>query len=77
LLPYATDTYDAIAYADMRAFRAPFIEIHEINFFILLVVAVLHIGAVVVTELKERNGLVSAMITGRKVFDDKPVDDEP
>jgi len=27
-----------------------------------------------VTELKERNGLVSAMFTGKKVFVEKPFD---
>jgi Ni/Fe-hydrogenase 1 B-type cytochrome subunit len=28
-----------------------------------------------VTELREGGGIVSAMFTGRKVFDRKPVDD--
>jgi VIT1/CCC1 family predicted Fe2+/Mn2+ transporter len=36
---------------------------------------VIHIVGVVVTELREGGGLVSAMFTGRKVFDRKPVDD--
>jgi cytochrome b len=35
----------------------------------------IHIVGVVVTELREGGGLVSAMFTGRKVFDRKPADD--
>ena len=65
-------------YKEMRAFREPFIEIHEIGFFILCALVVLHIAGVVFTELKEKNGIVSAMITGEKVIDgeaeDKPAD---
>ena len=34
----------------------------------------LHITGVVVSEIRERNGLVSAMFTGNKVFSNKPVD---
>ncbi len=62
------------AYKEMRSFRGPFIETHEIGFFILLFLVLLHIVGVVVTELKERNGLISAMITGDKVLDDEPLD---
>ena len=32
--------------------------------------------AVVMTELREGGGLVSAMITGRKTLDQPPVDDD-
>tara|TARA_R110001583_G_scaffold141252_3_gene293377 strand:+ start:1365 stop:1895 length:531 start_codon:yes stop_codon:yes gene_type:complete len=34
LLPYAAQMYDAEAFKSMRAFRSPFIEIHEINFYL-------------------------------------------
>ena len=49
--------------------------IHYWNFYALLVVIVLHITGVVVTELREGSGVVSAMFTGRKVFDREPRDD--
>ena len=62
------------AYKEMRDFRKPIITTHYYMFFILLVLVVVHIVGVIVTELKERNGLVSAMITGEKVLDGKPVD---
>jgi len=74
LVPYAKEMLDPEAYKSMRAFRAPFIEIHEINFFILSGVIFLHIAAVVITEIKEGGGIISAMVTGKKVFDKEPVD---
>jgi Ni/Fe-hydrogenase 1 B-type cytochrome subunit len=72
--PYAPQLYDAVAYAQMRAFRGPIVELHETTFFILLVVTGLHIAAVVITELRERNNIISAMFTGRKTFDAPPRD---
>lgn len=73
--PYSEVGIDKEAYEAMRDFRAPFKEVHEINFFLLVIAIVLHLMGVVVTELRERNGLVSAMFTGRKVFRDKPLDE--
>jgi cytochrome b len=74
--PYSEDGIDKAAYKEMRDFRSPFKTTHEITFFILLGLIVLHLFGVVVTELRERNGLVSAMFTGRKVFRDKPLDED-
>jgi Ni/Fe-hydrogenase 1 B-type cytochrome subunit len=51
------------------------LTIHYWNFYALLVLIVLHITGVVVTELREGGGVVSAMFTGRKVFDREPRDD--
>ncbi len=62
------------AYAEMRAFRKPFITTHYYVFYILLVFIVLHITAVIVAEIKESNGLVSAMFSGKKILSEKPVD---
>ena len=58
----------------MREFRQPFITTHVYVFYILVVAILLHIAGVVVTELKEKSGLVSALFTGQKVFKNKPVD---
>ncbi len=74
LVPGAKEMLDPEGYAAMRQFREPFIAIHKLAFFALLIAIVLHITAVIVTEVKERNGLVSAMFTGFKVFDKKPED---
>ena len=74
LVPYSPHMYDEAAWESMRAFRKPFITAHYYCFYALVVMIVVHIAAVVVTELREGGGIVSAMFTGRKVLGDKPVD---
>mgnify|MGYP001812247887 FL=1 len=74
LVPYAPQMYDEDAWQGMRAFREPFITVHYYGFFALLVLIVLHVTAVVVTELRGGGNLVSAMITGRKVLSESPAD---
>jgi Ni/Fe-hydrogenase 1 B-type cytochrome subunit len=65
---------DPEGYAAMREFRKPFITVHKLSFYILLFAIILHIAAVVIAEIKEGNGLVTAMFTGKKVFSDPPED---
>ncbi|MBN1240955.1 MAG: cytochrome b/b6 domain-containing protein, partial [Gammaproteobacteria bacterium] len=72
--PYAPDTVDAQAYADMRAFRAPIVDIHELNFYLLVVLILIHVTAAVVTEIREGGTIISAMFTGRKAHRRPPVD---
>ena len=74
LVPYAPEMYDKAAYEAMRAFRKPFITVHYYNFYALLALALIHILAVVVTELREGGNLISAMFTGKKVLSGTPVD---
>jgi cytochrome b len=74
LVPYAKEMYEATAFAAMRAFRHTFIEVHETAFFGLCIMIVLHLGAVVLAELREEGGLVSAMFSGRKFFSAPPKD---
>jgi cytochrome b len=59
----------------MRAFRKPFAVVHLYNFYALSVLVVLHIAAVVVTEIKEGSSIVSAMFTGRKILSRPPADE--
>lgn len=73
--PGSTENVDEAGYAAMRDFRKAFIETHVIVFYFLLVAILLHIIAVIVTELKEGGGLISAMITGKKYYRDHPVDE--
>lgn len=63
-------------YKEMRGFREPFISLHEFGFFIICALVVIHLAGVVFTENKEKNGIVSAMITGEKVIDGKAADAE-
>jgi cytochrome b len=64
------------SYEAMRAFRGPIVEIHELAFYGLALAITLHIIGVVVTELHEGGGIVSAMFTGRKILTKTPMDAE-
>lgn len=75
IVPYDKTGIDATSWEAMRAFRSPFLTMHYWNFYVLLVLIVIHIAGVIATELREGGGLISAMFTGRKVLDQKPVDD--
>jgi cytochrome b len=74
LTPLTRNLMDQDAYAAMRSFRAPFVEIHQLAFYAIAAVVVLHVIAVIVTELREGGSLVSAMFTGRKIFPGPPED---
>jgi cytochrome b len=64
----AADLIDKSSYQAMRAFRKPFVTVHEFAFYALVVVIMLHLFAVVVTELYEGGSITSAMFTGRKIL---------
>lgn len=70
----AMDMIDKASYQAMRAFRSPFVEVHELTFYALAIVVVLHLIAVVLTELHEGGSVTSAMFTGRKILTRKPPD---
>lgn len=72
LIPYAKDMLDPQAYESMRAFRKPFITIHVYNFYALSFIIAVHIAAVIITETKEGGGIISAMFTGKKIFNKEP-----
>ncbi|MCW8853725.1 MAG: cytochrome b/b6 domain-containing protein [Gammaproteobacteria bacterium] len=72
--PYSKVNVNEASYKEMRAFRKPFISTHETVFYVLLLAIILHVLGVVYAELKEGNGIVSAMFTGKKVFPEKPMD---
>ena len=74
LVPYAKEMYDTTAYEAMREFRKPFITIHYYGFYVLIGFALIHILAVVMTELRGGGNLISAMISGKKVLSKPPAD---
>ena len=76
LVPYAKEMMDESAYETMRAFREPFVTLHELGFYGLLVIVVLHIAGVVTAELREGGSLVSAMFTGKKILTGPPEDND-
>lgn len=65
---------DAAAWDEMRAFRKPYITVHKWSYYLLLALIPLHVLGVIVTDVRERSGLISAMFTGRKVFRGRPLD---
>ena len=72
--PYSKINVNPESYKEMRDFRKPFITTHLYVFYTLLAAILLHIIGVVVSEIKGKNGLVSAMFTGMKVSSKKPDD---
>jgi cytochrome b len=76
LVPYSPHLYAAAAYEEMRAFRKPFASVHVYGFYALAVVVILHVAAVVVSELREGGNIISAMFTGRKIISGSPRDED-
>jgi cytochrome b len=76
LKPGSTDFVVQTSYDEMRNFRKPVVTIHEYTFYSLMVLILLHVLGVIIAEIRERNGLVSAMITGDKALAEVPVDSE-
>lgn len=74
LQPYAVETYDAAAYEQMRSIRKPIVTVHLYSFYTLVVLVTLHLIAVVLTEMRERSSLISAMITGFKTLPEGEAD---
>jgi cytochrome b len=72
--PGSKEGIDEAAYSSMRAVRKPIVETHEIIFYLLAISVILHLIGVAFTEIKEKNAIVSAMITGKKLFRSPPVD---
>jgi cytochrome b len=72
--PGIPELLDKPAYLAMRSFRAPFVEIHEYTFYLLAMAIFVHLAAVIVTELREGGSLISAMFTGQKILNKKPLD---
>jgi cytochrome b len=75
LVPYSPDLYDKAAWDSMRAFRKPFAVVHLYAFYTLAVLVVVHVAAVVTTEIRQGGSIVSAMFTGRKILSGKPADE--
>jgi cytochrome b len=72
--PYSPETVNEQSYAGMRAFRAPIVDIHHYNFFVLLAMIAIHIAAAILTEFREGGTVISAMFTGSKYHNRPPVD---
>jgi len=74
LVPYDPTGTIAEKAERLNAFKGPFGTIHLYTAYILMFIIVVHIAAVVYTEVREGGGIISAMFSGRKVLSGKPVD---
>lgn len=74
LKPYDKSGIDPAQWDALRTMRAPVIQIHYWVFYTLIGAVAVHVASVVLTELRERGSIVSAMIHGKKVLDSEPVD---
>ena len=74
LTPGSKEFVDPAAYEDMRGFRKPIVTTHLYVFYLLMAAVLLHVAGVVVTEVREKSGLISAMFSGEKVLSAPPVD---
>ena len=59
----------------MRALRKPVALVHLYSFYLLSVMVVMHVAAVIVTEVREGGSIITAMFTGRKIISGRPVDE--
>lgn len=74
VVPGAGDLIDMASYDAMRAFRSPFVEVHELGFYALATLILVHGAAVVSTEIHEGGNITSATFTGRKILSRSPPD---
>lgn len=75
VVPGSPELVDKTSYDSMRAFRKPFVEAHEIGFYALVITIIIHLAAVVMTEIHEGGSITSAMFTGRKLLSRRPPDE--
>lgn len=74
IVPYGKENIDEARNKEMKDFRKPIVETHERLYFYLIALIIIHIAAAVITDIRERNYIISAMFNGRKVFGKKPLD---
>lgn len=74
LVPGDAATAHPEGWKAMRAFREPIEATHLYNFYVLLGLILLHVAGVVVAEARQQEGLISAMVNGRKLLGSPPVD---
>ena len=67
LEPGSEEFVDPGAYASMRDARKPVATTHLYAFYLLMIAVFFHIAGIVAAEIKEKSGLISAMVSGEKI----------
>lgn len=76
LIPYDPAGMEPSKAEHLKAFKKPFGIIHLYTAYTLMFLIILHITAVVFTEVSKGGSIISAMFSGRKVLSCKPVDSD-
>jgi Ni/Fe-hydrogenase 1 B-type cytochrome subunit len=74
LIPYDTAGTEPAKAERLKAFKEPFGIIHLYTAYTLMFLIIVHIAAVVLTEVHKGGSIISSMFSGRKVLSGKPVD---
>jgi cytochrome b len=77
LIPYSSVGVSEEKLNNLKAFKGPFGKVHKYTAFTLMFIILLHIFVVVLTEIREGGGLITAMFTGKKLLSKKPADLDP
>ncbi len=75
LKPYQAEGVNKDKQASIKPFKSLFGKIHLYTAYFLMLVAMIHIIAVVRAEVKEEDNIVSSMISGKKLISGKPEDE--
>ena len=59
---------------EVKVFKRSFGTIHQYSAYALMLIIVIHIFVVVLTEIREGGGLITAMFTGKKMLSREPAD---
>ena len=75
LIPYDKKGINKEKMASLKAFKSPVGAVHLYTAYLLMFLIIIHISAVIFTEVKEGGSLISAMFNGKKILSEKPVDE--
>ena len=74
LIPYQEQGVNPDKMKVLKAFKSPYGKVHYYAALILMILIVLHISAVILTEVREGGSLISAMFNGKKLLSEQPSD---
>lgn len=74
IIPYNPTGTSESKVNNLKVFKSPFGKIHKYSAYSLMFIIILHIFFVVLTEIREGGGLITAMFTGTKLLRKKPAD---
>jgi len=74
IIPYDPTGTSESKVNNLKVFKSPFGKVHKYSAYALMFIITIHIFFVVLTEIREGGGLITAMFTGKKLLSKKPAD---